>query len=193
MSNAGKTFTTGLTFDEYAADLRVHHKEFAEYYERLTEIVSELRDGSLFANVRTLAIVEDWCPDCVFNVPIVARFIEASRQASLRIVRRAECRPLADNFPGRGGVSRIPTFVFLDSTDNVIGHWSERCTSSQRWFDQFTRHHPMPELDIRDGIPAPPLLDWMKLRISLEREQFYRGVWRDVLAEIRAVLRRLAE
>ena len=149
-SNAGKTCTTGLTFEEYAANLRVHREEFAEHYERLTEIVSALRDEPPFANVRTLAIVEDWYLDCVFNVPIVARFVEASKQASLRVVRRAECQPLADNFPGRGGVSRIPTFVFLDSTDNVIGHWSERCASSQRWFDHLSMRPASPGAQIAE-------------------------------------------
>jgi hypothetical protein len=166
----------------------VHRKEFAEHYERLAEIVAELRYERPLADVRTLAIVEDWCPDCVFNIPIVARFAEASPRALLRIVRRSECRPLADAFPGCGGISRVPTFVFLDNTDSVIGYWSERCESSQRWFDTFTKNNPMPELDIRDGIPAPRLLDWMKLRMSLERERFYEGVWRDVLEEICAAL-----
>jgi hypothetical protein len=192
VSKAARTFATGLTFNEYAADLRVHRKEFAEHYERLAEIVVELRDERPLAGVRTLAIVEDWCVDNVFNIPIVARLAEASQRAPLRIVRRGECRPLADAFPGRGGISRVPTFVFLDSMDNVIGYWSERCKSSQRWFDTFTKNSPMPELDIRDGIPAPGLLDWMKLRISVERERFYEGVWRDVLEEICAALGKTA-
>jgi hypothetical protein len=173
-----------MTFEEYAADIRVHHQAFLEHYERLAEIVDELRDDPHIANVRTLAITEDWCPDCVFNIPIIARLTEASRRESLRIVRRTECRPLADSFPGRGGVSRVPTFVFLNDAGGVIGHWSERCASSQKWFDMFTKDHPLPDLDINDGIPAPPLLKWMNLRISSERDWFYMGGWREVLAEV---------
>ena len=46
----------------------------------------------------------------------------------------------------------------------------------------------MPELDIRNGIPAPPLLSWMKLRLASERDRFYGGAWRDVLAEIHVIL-----
>jgi hypothetical protein len=46
----------------------------------------------------------------------------------------------------------------------------------------------MPQLDIRNGIPAPPLLSWMKLRIASERNRFYGGVWRDVLSEIQVIL-----
>jgi hypothetical protein len=48
----------------------------------------------------------------------------------------------------------------------------------------------MPQLDIRNGIPAPPLLGWMRLRISSERERFYGGVWRDVLSEIQVIVTR---
>ncbi len=191
MSDAARIFATGLTFDEYAADLRVHRQELADHYRRLTDVVTEVADASPLAELRTLAIVEDWCPDCVFNLPIVARLAEAGR-APLRIVRRPDCRPLADAFPGRGGVSRIPTLIFLDRTDRVLGHWSERCAASQAWLDAFTREHPMPELEIRDGIPAPRLLAWMKLRISLERERFYRGGWRDVVEEIQRVIDRSA-
>jgi hypothetical protein len=188
MSDAAQTFEAGMTFDDYMADLRVHSDDFIEHYERLAGIVDELRNDPPLPNVRVLAISEDWCPDCVFNVPILARFAETSSQASLRIVRRPECKSLADRYRGRGGGSRVPTFVFLDNADGVIGHWSERCASSQLWFEAFTKDHPMPKLDIRNGIPAPPLLSWMKLRIASERDRFYGGVWRDVRAEIHVIL-----
>lgn len=188
IADAATTFATGLTFDEYAASLRVHHQEFAEHYQRTAAIVDELRRESPLAKVRTLAIVEDWCVDSVLNVPIVARFAEASGPSPLRFVRRQECTELADVFPGRGGVNRLPTFVFLDDAGGLIGYWSERCESSQRWMDTFTKSHPIPALDIREDIPAPQLLDWMRLRISLERDRFHAGAWRDVLAEMRAIL-----
>jgi hypothetical protein len=127
-------------------------------------------------------------PGLRFQRAHLARFAEASSQASLRIVRRPECKSLGDRYRGRGGGSRVPTFVFFDNADGVIGHWSERCASSQLWFEAFTKDHPMPKLDTRNGIPAPTLLSWMKLRIASERDRFYGGVWRDVLAEIHAIL-----
>ena len=190
MGDTAQTFEAGMTFDEYMADLRVHRDEFREHYERLAGIVGELRNDPPLNNARVLAIAEDWCPDCVFNVPILARFVEASSHAALRIVRRPECKSLADRYRGRGGGSRVPTFVFLGEADDVIGYWSERCASSQGWFDGFTKDHPMPQLDIRNRIPEPPLLSWMKLRISSERDRFYGGVWRDVLGEIHVILGR---
>jgi hypothetical protein len=48
----------------------------------------------------------------------------------------------------------------------------------------------MPRLDIENGIPAPPLLSWMKFRIATERDRFYGGAWRDVLSEIQVILSR---
>lgn len=186
--DAAQTFEAGMTFQEYMADFRVHRDEFIDHYKRLANIVSELQNNPPLSNVRVLAVSEDWCPDCVFNVPILARFVEASQLSFLRIVRRPECAALADRYPGRGGSSRVPTFIFLDQSEGVIGHWSERCASSHTWFKSFTKDHPMPQLDIRNGIPAPPLLSWMKLRIASERHRFYGGVWRDVLSEIQVIL-----
>ena len=103
MGDTAQTFEAGMTFDEYMADLRVHRDEFREHYERLAGIVGELRKDPPLNNARVLAIAEDWCPDCVFNVPILARFVEASSHAALRIVRRPECKSLADRYRGRGG------------------------------------------------------------------------------------------
>jgi thioredoxin family protein len=187
-SDAAQIFEAGMTFHDYMADLRVHREEFMEHYERLAGIVSESHNAPALPNVRVLAISEDWCPDCVFNIPILARLVEASNHASLRIVRRPDCKDFAQRYPGRGGASRVPTFIFLAESGGVIGHWSERCVSSQEWFKVFTKDHPMPNLDIRNGIPAPELLSWMKLRISSERDRFYAGVWRNVLSEIQAIL-----
>jgi hypothetical protein len=70
MSDATQTFDAGMTLDDYMADLRVHRDDFTEHYERLAGIVDELRNDPPLPNVRVLAISEDWCPDCVFNVPI---------------------------------------------------------------------------------------------------------------------------
>jgi hypothetical protein len=188
MSDEAQAFEAGMTFDYYMADLRVHRDDAIAHYARLAGIVDELRGNPPLPNIRVLAIAEDWCPDCVFNVPILARLVEASSEARLRIVRRPECKSVADRYRGRDDVSHVPTFIFLDDADGVIGHWSERCASSQLWFDTFTKDHPMPKLEIRDGIPGPILLSWMKLRIASERDRFYGGVWRGVLAEIHVIL-----
>lgn len=189
MNEAIDAFREGLTFEEYRAGMRVHREAFDAQYDRLAAIVNEMRGHSPLSNIRTLAISEDWCPDCVFNLPILARLVEASAGAELRIVRRPAYRILAGKYPGRGGASRIPTFIFIGETDTVIGHWSERCASSQRWFDDFTKQYPLPALEFVDGIPSPPLMDWMRLRIAKEGPRFYDGVWRDVVTEIADIVR----
>src|SRR5690348_2887369 len=98
VSEAMDAFNAGLTFDDYVTTLRVHQAAFREHYTRFSRLVNEVQSDPPLAGVRTLAIVEDWCPDCVFNVPILARLAEASDPASLRIVRRGEFKSLADRF-----------------------------------------------------------------------------------------------
>jgi hypothetical protein len=183
-------FEKGMAFHEYAADLRVHREAFMEHYARVAEIFARLPCPPLPADLTILVITEDWCPDSVFNVPIVARLAHASGIERLRILRRLDCRPLADAFRGRGAVNRVPTLVFIDAAGRVVGHWSERCASSQRWFDAFIEEHPMPAFELVDGLPAPSLLAWMSLRISSEINRFYDGAWRDVVEEILAIANR---
>jgi thiol-disulfide isomerase/thioredoxin len=188
MTKLAKPFAAGLTFGEFVAGARVHRAAFLEHYDRLAGIVPQPAGKGHVDFPRALLIAEDWCPDCVFNIPILARLSEAADPARVRIVRRPEHEELAERFPGRGGVSRIPTVVFLDECDDVVDYWAERCPLSQRWFDEFTRAHPLPRLEFQDGIPAPPLMEWMQLRISRELAWFYGGAWRDVLAEIAAIV-----
>jgi hypothetical protein len=188
MNEAVSAFRDGMSFDAYRQSLRVHREAFNNHYDRLAAVANELRGQAPLADIRVLAISDDWCPDCVFNLPILARMVEASPGAELRIVRRPPYRALAEQYPGRGGTSRIPTFIFLNAADKVIGHWSERCAASQHWFEAFTKEHPLPELHFVDGIPVAPLMDWMRLRIASERTRFYDGVWRDVAAEIAAIV-----
>lgn len=174
--------------DEHRNAMRVHRDAFHTHYERLGFLSGKLAAAPPLPAIEILVLTEDWCIDSVLNLPVLERLVEASPGASLRIADRSRHRALADRFPGRSGVSRVPTFIFLRGPDGIAGHWSERCRSARTWVEDFAAADPMPPLDFVDGAPSPSLAAWMARRFEAERQRFYDGVWREVAEEISARL-----
>jgi hypothetical protein len=189
-SLAARRFATALTFDSYRHGLSCHREEFEAHYERLGETALAFPTPCFLPRTSVLAITEDWCPDSVLNTPLMARFVERSRGASLRIVRRRDEPALAEAHPGRGGSSRIPTFIFLAPDGAEVGYWSERSRSEHAWMAAFTANDPLPELVFKDHIPEATLLAWMRRRIAAQQERYYGATWRETLEELRDVATR---
>ena len=178
-------WSAGLSVQEYRKRLKVHAAVFNDHYERLAFVGAQGSDAG-FPPVRILILTEEWCPDSVLNVPLIARLAEASG-AELRIASRNQYRHVAERFPGRGGVSRLPTVIFMRGPDEVVGHWSERSERDHRWMMEFTKQDPLPELQFDDGQPVPPLAEWMQRRFAAQRPEYEAGGWQDVRDELRAV------
>jgi thiol-disulfide isomerase/thioredoxin len=76
--------------------------------------------------IDVLAIVEDWCPDVVANLPILARIADDTGKIRLHVVIRDDTsRDLADAYPWEGR-SHIPTYVFSDHSGRELGVIVER-------------------------------------------------------------------
>jgi hypothetical protein len=180
-------YANALTFEKYRAQLRVHAGAFNEHYERLSFVLDEERGKAPVRNSRILILTEEYCIDSLLNVPLIARLVEASPDAALRITRRDEHLKLAVRFPGRGGISRLPTAIFLGCSRQVPGYWSERTEGAHRWMATFVAQDPMPEMIIEDGRPTPELAAWMDRRFSSQRVIFEAQGWRDVRDELRAL------
>lgn len=73
-----------------------------------------------------LAIVEDWCPDVIANLPMLARVEELNPNISLRVLDRPDHQALANAYPGPSGRSHIPTYVLFDSQGGERGVLVER-------------------------------------------------------------------
>jgi Thioredoxin len=178
---------SALTFEKYRAQLRIHVSAFNEHYERLAFVLDEERGKAPVGNSRILILTEEYCIDSVLNVPLIARLVEASPDAALRITRRDEHLKLAARFPGRGGTSRLPTVIFLGRSRQVLGYWSERAECAHRWMGTFVAQDPMPELILEDGQPTPRLAPWMDRRFSSQRVIFEAQGWRSVRDELHAL------
>lgn len=175
------------TFEDYRSGLRVHAAAFSKVYDRLQFVPDMAAEVAPLGDSRLLVLTEDFCVDSALSLPLIARLVEASPRAELRIASRNSHRQLANQFPGRGGVSRLPTVLFLDRNDNVEGYWSERSSQDQLWMNAFLVHDPMPEMIVRDGLPAPVLAAWMERRLTAQLPFFEAMGWRFVRDELVAV------
>jgi len=139
---------TARPFEDYIQTLRNHSRRFQDHYARLAFIKTAEIASTLFCGLDVLVLTEDWCPDSVLNVPLVARLVEAS-QANLRIGDRSAHQALAKRFPGRGGASRLPTVIVIGPQG--VAHWSERSASAHAWMRDFTLTDPLPDIELKDG------------------------------------------
>jgi hypothetical protein len=93
-------------------------------------------DTLAFFNGRTplqvLAIAEDWCPDVVQNVAVMARIADEVPGMELSIVTRDDNAELMEEYL-TNGKRRIPVIAFFDMTFRELGRWAGRCRSADEW------------------------------------------------------------
>jgi hypothetical protein len=185
-------FTRGQTFQEFARSRLCHLQETLDQYAQfaLTPVLRyELKQSAAkIGPLRALVITEDWCPDCVLNLPVLAHVAEAMGNLDLRVVRRPDVHDLANRFPGPDGKSHIPTVVFFRNGGEQIGTWIERPASAHRWLKQFLGKYPIPPLEFVNNLPSPELHAWMKLRTADERGPYLQEFCWDAIREWKTIL-----
>lgn len=186
ISNAlREIYVGGVSFEEYLGSVRANASRFHHIYQML-DFVASNGGGAVFpSGTRVLVLCEPYCADCVINLPLIARLVEGSPGAELRVVSHNKHLAIAARFPGRGGVSRIPTVVLLDSRWRCIGHWSERGRSDREWMAGFSRSDPLPEITLHDGMPVGEFARWLERRFKGQLPVFLMRNWKDVREELR--------
>ncbi|HKW12852.1 MAG TPA: thioredoxin family protein [Candidatus Krumholzibacteria bacterium] len=89
-----------------------------------------------FFNGRTplqvLAIAEDWCPDVVQSVAVLARLCDEVPGMELSVVLKKNAPELMNEY-ATDGKERIPVVAFFDMTFRELARWSGRCKSADQW------------------------------------------------------------
>jgi hypothetical protein len=88
-----------------------------------------------------LITTEDWCGDAVFNVPIVARIVEALPRAQLRVILRPSDSAWRDYLLALG-LTFIPVITFLDENFEEIGMWMERPKIAAQYMEEWRNARP---------------------------------------------------
>lgn len=123
-------YGTGLTYQEYIAQIAVNKDRFEQYYQSgatSKEDVEFFKRAMKLPNgpAKIMVVGEDWCPDVFRGMPVVARLAEATG-LELRIFPRDKNLDIMEEFLNQGQFQSIPTVVFYTKDMRYIGHWIER-------------------------------------------------------------------
>jgi hypothetical protein len=169
----------------------IHQREITEHYQqiRFSDEQIHLVTETITQELMALVITEDWCPDSLWNLPVLIRMSEVASNLNVRIVRRVNFQEFASNYPGDDGKSHIPTFIFFSDKEDEIGYWSERSAQQLEWVTEFFKQYSRPPMLLKDNLPEPKFKKWIQLRLEHERKIFQESLWVATLDELVAVIK----
>jgi hypothetical protein len=183
----------GLTLAQFVEKMTAYQDEMRR---RLDEVALSDADCAELARlnqpVHALVMTEDWCPDSLMNVPILARVVEAAPGMDMRIFIRSRSPDLEAYCQARD-VRCIPVFTFLDAAFDEIGTWLERPQAAHERLEAWKAAHPEfdsthrdPTLSRREhGARRRALLQ----SLPLEMEGWYaEGLQAETVKELKALL-----
>ncbi|NOU74612.1 thioredoxin family protein, partial [Paenibacillus sp. LMG 31458] len=92
------------------------------------------------SDLHCLILCTDWCPDVIWNVPILFRVMEQSR-ITTEVLLMEEHLETMDLFLTDGGRNQ-PIAVFLNASGDVLGRWGARPAYIQAVMDRFKKNNP---------------------------------------------------
>jgi hypothetical protein len=125
-------YNNGMSWDEFVASATHNIDRMKMFYD---EFEFDEDTAVFFASrspLQVLVIGEDWCPDVVQNVAMVAKIGEEVPGMEVSIVGRDDNPELMDQYL-TGGSRRIPVIVFFDMTFRELGRWTGRCKPADEW------------------------------------------------------------
>lgn len=87
-----------------------------------------------------LILCTDWCPDVIWNVPVLFRAMEQA-QISTEVLIMEDHLETMDLFLTDGGRAQ-PIAVILKKSGEVLGRWGARPAYIQAVMDRFKANHP---------------------------------------------------
>jgi hypothetical protein len=189
-------FSQGLSFAEFIEVMTQNQRRIRQMYdryelshediERFTRLVQQL-GGRLYIT----ALVEDWCPDVVLNIPILVHLAEQVPGIELRLFNRPQHPDLREAYQAMG-IQSIPIISFFDQDWHEIDRWVERSAETRRQVQVWTEtHHP--EIEGLRQSSDPSDKDRLKAifaeRFVAMMQWSREGMWRSTLSEIETLLK----
>ena len=118
-------FVSGCDFAGYLKTVVAKREDWHKNYQDFQLSESEKKKLSeINKPFKVLALSEDWCPDAVRNLPVIAKVVESLPCANLKVFPRDQNLDLMDQFTVNGK-RKIPTVAFLDENFQVLAVWIE--------------------------------------------------------------------
>lgn len=122
-------FAKGLTWEQYAEEIKTNKEQFLKNYEELKLNPEDVEFFKKFVGkkgeVHVLALGEDWCPDVVRGLPVMAKIAHAAGM-DLKVFPRDVNLDVMELYLWRRQHQSIPVFVFFDKEFKELGTWFER-------------------------------------------------------------------
>lgn len=156
-----------------------HQKAMRERYGRICLLPEECAQFTrLEKPIRIAVMTEEWCPDCLMNLPILARIAEAAPRMELRIFIRRDWPDLRTYYTGLNIVS-IPVATLMDENYRVLSHWVERPQAAHERLNAWKAAHPeIEEIRRRFDLSSDQkraMLKEINDRLLVEMESWYDG------------------
>jgi len=192
----GARFATGLTYDEYKAQMTRNLDRVEANEARVKIDPEDLRAfRSLSGPIHVLALAEDWCGDVIANLPVLGVLAREAGTLDLRIFLRDQNKDLMQRYLNQGKFESIPVFAFFDDQFNELGVFIERPASvTERRVEQRKQIHAAhPEFGPYGG-PPDDLAEDVRARLTAEitkrREEDVAWANREVVRALREIVER---
>lgn len=132
----------GLSITELIAGMTVN-KEAMQRRHHTIELKREeqSRLAGLTARRRLLVLTEEWCSDCLMNLPILAKMADASPNIEVRFFDRKDWPELRAYFNERD-IYSLPTVQILDEVFRPLAVWVERPQAAHQRLAEWKEAHP---------------------------------------------------
>ncbi len=157
MAITAEQFATGMTMDEYQAQMSQNQEQFDANIAAAPITPEDVaRFTALPEPLNVLVVTEDWCGDSLAHLPVLFRLAqESADRLAVRVFKRDEHKDLAAQFPLPTGRVAIPIIVFFDQGMHELGKVLERPqlghTEMAAFMAEFFASHP----DL--GTPGQPI------------------------------------
>lgn len=120
-------FAQGLTIPEYVAQMHTNQDAFARLLAE-APVRPEDRDAlcALERKIKILVITEDWCPDSLRTIPVMARLVDGLPHVEMRVFLRDDNPDVMDQYLKRGLYRSIPVFAFFDADMHELARFIEQ-------------------------------------------------------------------
>ncbi|MFA5835822.1 MAG: thioredoxin family protein [Bellilinea sp.] len=186
----------GLTMNALMAGMTVNQTAMQRRYQ-LVHLTAEEKSrlAKLKIARRILVMTEEWCSDCLMNLPILARLAETAPATEIRFFIRKDWPELRAYFNERD-IYSLPTVQIMDGQFTPLGVWVERPQAAHQRLAQWKAEHPEVERTRRradlTSDQKREMLREASDRLLLEMESWYnQGLQSETVREVTEVLEAL--
>jgi hypothetical protein len=123
---SAERFAQGMTVPEYVAQMHTNREAFTRLLAEAA-VRPEDREAmrALGRKIKILTITEDWCPDSLRTIPVLARLVDGLPDVEMRVFLRDDSPDVMDQYLKRGQFRAIPVFAVFDEEMNEVGRMIE--------------------------------------------------------------------